>query len=424
MLLIGGTLGLNTVVAQFTAAQNTAGNQTGAQARLARARALAASNNLAAATRELEEVRKAATDEVLRNGTGLMLLTLYFEQANYAGAISLLDEAFAARNKNADVYFTTAGQAVRGVRARLERYRTFNLNVTAADLPREAIDDLNGMRGVLERLADQSNTFSNESLKNFEARLLLEDVAGLQSGLARNTTEKARWTGILSNTRQRMVESDGRIKANETLRREETAPTANPNNSSTIARNTPAPQRPVVAPPPTAPASAGASMRPVSVPQPDEEVAPANPAPTRIERTVTPPPVTRPANRNPPPAPSPKPVEQPTPVPVAPVVAPVRQTVALASGQLLDVGSLTSRAAQRPNPTYPAMARTARVSGTVKVYLEVDENGNAVKIKSSEGHALLQRAAEDAARRWKFNQTVIDGQAVRVTGFLVFNFVL
>lgn len=421
LLLVGGTLGLNTVAAQFTAAQQSAGQQNSTQVRLARARALAASNNLSAAVKEIEDLRRTSTDEALRNGTGLMLLTLYFEQANYNGAASLLDEAFTTRNKNADAYFALAGQALRGVRVRLERYRTFSLNVTAYDLPGEAVGDLNGVRGVLDRLAEHATTFGNESRNSFEARLLLEDVAGLQLGLARNTAEKTRWTGILASTRQRMVESDSRNKANEIVRREEIAAA----NSGTLARNNPPNATPERQAPPVA-ANSGASMRPVSVPQP-EETAPANPRPTRVERPAAPPQPqpTRPTppERRPVVATAmPTPVPQPEATPADPAPSVSRPT--LAPDRMIDVGPLMARAAQRLNPTYPPMARNARVTGTVKVFLEVDENGNILKVKGSEGPALLQRAAEDAARRWKFNQTVVDGQAVRVSGYLAFNFVL
>ena len=88
------------------------------------------------------------------------------------------------------------------------------------------------------------------------------------------------------------------------------------------------------------------------------------------------------------------------------------------------VGSLAGKARQRVSPTYPVLARTARVSGVVTVYLVVNEKGEVESVERAEGPAQLQQAATDAARRWKFTPTVIDGQPVRVTGYLSFNFAL
>lgn len=62
--------------------------------------------------------------------------------------------------------------------------------------------------------------------------------------------------------------------------------------------------------------------------------------------------------------------------------------------------------------------------GVVTVYLEVDEKGLVVAVPRTEGPQMLKKAAEDAARKWKFRPTMIDGQPVRVTGFISFNFVL
>ena len=42
----------------------------------------------------------------------------------------------------------------------------------------------------------------------------------------------------------------------------------------------------------------------------------------------------------------------------------------------------------------------------------------------ADGPQQLQQAAIEAARRWKFNTTEIDGHPVRVTGYLNFNFTL
>lgn len=100
------------------------------------------------------------------------------------------------------------------------------------------------------------------------------------------------------------------------------------------------------------------------------------------------------------------------------------QTLSPRDGSPIEVGDLAGRAMQSVAPTYPQTARAARVSGRVTVFLLVDERGNVEAIRRTEGPDLLRRAAEDAARRWKFRPTEINGQPARVTGSIQFNFTL
>jgi protein TonB len=85
---------------------------------------------------------------------------------------------------------------------------------------------------------------------------------------------------------------------------------------------------------------------------------------------------------------------------------------------------LITKAKDKVAPSYPAQARTTRVAGTVTVFLTVDEKGEVAEVKRTNGPELLRRAAEDAARRWKFKPTIINGQPVRVAGYINFNFAL
>jgi protein TonB len=75
-------------------------------------------------------------------------------------------------------------------------------------------------------------------------------------------------------------------------------------------------------------------------------------------------------------------------------------------------------------PSYPTLARAARITGNVTVFLVVNEKGEVESVIRADGPQQLQQAAIEAARRWRFNQTVVDGQPVRVTGYLSFNFML
>jgi TonB family protein len=384
--------------------------------RLNRARALAAANNLPAAAKELEAIRASTKDDATRDATAIMLMSLYFEQANYEGAQALLEESFAARAKNAGSYFATAGQSLRGVRVRLERYRLYSLNVSAPDLPDEAVADLDRVRGLLERMAEQTKMVSKETPQSFEASALLEDVATLRASLARDERDRARWAGELAAVRGRMVESETRMNASNNVVLTSAPTPANTN----VAANTPSGNTPARgagravtkpgAPPAPAPSKPTETAK-NNTPEPQPAVVPQPATPARVAGNsfdaggAT---AASLANNQPP---------KTTAAPPAPASARV-------AGQPVEVGQLALKATQKRTPTYPIIAKNARVTGTVKVYLEVDEKGGIARVKNVEGPVLLQRAAEDAARAWKFNQTIIDGQAVRVSGFLVFNFVL
>ena len=95
-----------------------------------------------------------------------------------------------------------------------------------------------------------------------------------------------------------------------------------------------------------------------------------------------------------------------------------------AAANTVSTGSLNSRATRRVLPVYPQIARNAAAAGIVRVYVTVDERGNVNEVAKSEGPTLLRGAAEDAARRWKFSPTLVAGKAVRLTGFIEFNFTL
>src|ERR1043166_5229075 len=86
-------------------------------------------------------------------------------------------------------------------------------------------------------------------------------------------------------------------------------------------------------------------------------------------------------------------------------------------------GVLNGKAIRLVQPTYPAMARTAHVSGQVSVQVLIDENGNVIAAHASSGHPLLQPAAVAAARASKFTPTKLSGQPVKVNGVIIYNFV-
>jgi protein TonB len=60
----------------------------------------------------------------------------------------------------------------------------------------------------------------------------------------------------------------------------------------------------------------------------------------------------------------------------------------------------------------------------VVVQVVVDEEGNVISASAASGHPLLQPAAIAAARQAKFAPYKLNGQPVKVTGTLTYNFVL
>jgi TonB family protein len=92
--------------------------------------------------------------------------------------------------------------------------------------------------------------------------------------------------------------------------------------------------------------------------------------------------------------------------------------------EAVSVGALDGKAISKPQPPYPALAKAARASGLVTVRVTVDETGHVVSASPVSGHPLLHSAAVAAAKQARFAPTLRDGEPVRVTGVLSYNFVL
>ena len=86
-------------------------------------------------------------------------------------------------------------------------------------------------------------------------------------------------------------------------------------------------------------------------------------------------------------------------------------------------GVLNGKAISLVKPQYPPAARAVRASGAVNVQVTIDESGNVISASAVSGHPLLRASAVNAARSSKFSPTMLSGQAVKVTGVIVYNFV-
>ena len=110
--------------------------------------------------------------------------------------------------------------------------------------------------------------------------------------------------------------------------------------------------------------------------------APAE-APSPVAAPPPPPPAAEPA-----PEPLPAVAAPPAPPPVVPVTPPIFNADYL----------------ENPPPVYPALSRRIGEQGRLILRVLVNSSGTAdeVQIRTSSGHALLDEAARDTVRRWKF----------------------
>ena len=74
-------------------------------------------------------------------------------------------------------------------------------------------------------------------------------------------------------------------------------------------------------------------------------------------------------------------------------------------------------------PQYPAIARAARIQGTVVLQATIAKDGTIQNLRVINGPPMLQQAAIDAARSWRYKPYLLNGEPVEVetTINVVFN---
>lgn len=73
-----------------------------------------------------------------------------------------------------------------------------------------------------------------------------------------------------------------------------------------------------------------------------------------------------------------------------------------------------ARLIKRVEPVYPALARQARISGTVELTGIIGTDGRIKELRVLRGHPLLAKAALDAVRQWIYEATLLNGEPVEV----------
>jgi protein TonB len=85
---------------------------------------------------------------------------------------------------------------------------------------------------------------------------------------------------------------------------------------------------------------------------------------------------------------------------------------------------LNSKALSLPRPPYSPLAKQIRLQGTVVVQVLIDESGRVVSAKAITGNPMLIPDSQRAAMQARFSATTINGQPVKVSGVITYNFQL
>jgi TonB family protein len=88
----------------------------------------------------------------------------------------------------------------------------------------------------------------------------------------------------------------------------------------------------------------------------------------------------------------------------------------------LTEGEIRGIARKKVMPEYPRFALDANAAGRVELQIIVSEEGRVIEAAVMSGDPLLRSAALDAARRWVFRPTVINGIRVKVQSTLTLLF--
>jgi protein TonB len=88
---------------------------------------------------------------------------------------------------------------------------------------------------------------------------------------------------------------------------------------------------------------------------------------------------------------------------------------AAASGPLaVSTGVQSAKLAFGPKPAYPPLAKASRTQGTVKLEAIIAPDGSIGNLRVITGPPLLTRAAMDAVQQWRYQPTLLNGNAVEV----------
>jgi outer membrane biosynthesis protein TonB len=84
--------------------------------------------------------------------------------------------------------------------------------------------------------------------------------------------------------------------------------------------------------------------------------------------------------------------------------------------------TVNGKAVVLKKPSFPIAARAVKATGAVSVQVVINELGEVIFAEAKSGHPLLRSAAVGAAKGSQFLPTILNGNPIKVTGFVVYNF--
>ena len=104
----------------------------------------------------------------------------------------------------------------------------------------------------------------------------------------------------------------------------------------------------------------------------------------------------------------------PTAVPKAATPQRVKVSAGVTQGLLI----------RKVQPTYPPLAKQARIQGTVVLQAVIGKDGSIQNLHAVSGHPMLIQSAIDAVRQWKYKPYFLNGEPVEVDTQVTVNFTL
>jgi len=96
------------------------------------------------------------------------------------------------------------------------------------------------------------------------------------------------------------------------------------------------------------------------------------------------------------------------------VLTPPPGTAPITRRAWVGAGAMGNKIVRKAAPEYPAIARAAKIQGTVLLEAVIGKDGRIVEARAIGGPPMLQQASIDAVRKWVYEPYLLDGEPIEV----------